>query len=269
MSGELFPEILTKKDIGDWIFPSSNYYGIPDLLSSLQPRGLELPVNRIGAKARKCRVEGQTLHGYTDDYRINGMFKDPSWLINSGCRALVEPNFSTNGEMPKAVALSYVYAKRWIARWAQSYGIEIWVDLAMNEHHADITLLGVPKWHYDVNGDFQPGYKAYATYTYIVGYDDEWLFRQYDQAVAHAGITSKEGLLFYVYGGEDHIQELCQERGWLWTPAHQQAYLRNVGATKVREDKPPKMPRQRVNRKLEKSIVIEDARRTATLMDWC
>ena len=65
MSGDLFPQILSKKDIGDWIFPSSNSEGIPDLLSSLQPRGLELPINRIGAKARKCRVEGQTLHGYT------------------------------------------------------------------------------------------------------------------------------------------------------------------------------------------------------------
>ncbi len=251
MSGELFPQILTKKDIGDWIFPSSNSEGIPDLLSSLQPRGLELPVNRIGAQARKCRAEGQTLHGYTDDYRINGLFKDPSWLVNSGCRALVEPNFSTNGEMPKVIAKSYVYAKRWIARWAQSYGIEIWVDLAMNEHHADIALLGVPH-----------GWKAYATYTYITGYDDEWLFRQWDQAVNHAGT---EEILFWVYGGEDHTKELCQERGWLWTPAHQQAYLRNVGGNKVRE---PKMPKSVTNGRLGKKISIEPEKRV-TLEQWC
>lgn len=236
MSGELFSEILTKKDVGDWIFPSSNYYGIPDLLPSLQPRGLELPVNRIGAKARKARVEGQTLHGYTDDYRINGLWKDPSWLINSGCRALVEPNFSTNGEVPKTIALSYVYAKRWISRWAQSYGIEIWVDLAMNERHCDIALLGVPQ-----------GWRAYATYTYTTGYDDERLFKQHDLAVKHAGT---EEILFWVYGGEDRIQELCQEHGWLWTPAHQQAYLRNVGGTKIRK---PKTLKQ-----LEKKIKIED-----------
>lgn len=245
MSGDLFPEILTKKDVGDWIFPSSNIEGIPDLLPSLQPRGLELPINRIGAKARKCRVEGQTLHGYTDDYRINGLWKDPSWLINSGCRALVEPNFSTNGEMPKVIAKSYVYAKRWIARWAQSYGIEIWVDLAMNEHHADIALMGVPK-----------GWKAYATYTYITGYDDEWLFRQHKQAVDHAGTDE---IMFWVYGGEGHVQELCQENGWLWTPAHQQAYLRNVGAVKVREDKPKSL------KQLEKKIKIENA----SLEKWC
>jgi hypothetical protein len=208
------------------------------------PRGLELPVNRIGAKARGTRIEGQTLHGYTDDYRINGLWKDPSWLINSGCRALVEPNFSTNGEMPKTVALSYVYAKRWIARWAQSYGIEIWADMAMNPEHADIALLGVPK-----------GWKAYATYTYITGYDDEWLFRQYEQAKAHAG----DWCMFWVYGGESHVQELCQENGWLWTPAHQQAYHRNVGGTEQRQ---PKSLKQ-----LEKTIKIEND--SMTLEQWC
>ena len=254
MTAELFPEILTKKDVGDWIFPSSNWYGVPDLLTSLQPRGLELPVNRIGAQARKTRVEGQTLHGYTDDYRINGLWKDPSWLINSGCRALVEPNFSTNGEMPKAIALSYVYAKRWIARWAQSYGIEIWVDLAMNPEHADIALLGVPQ-----------GWKAYATYTYIVGYDDEWLYTQHEQAVKHAGTDE---ILFWVYGGEDHIQELCQEHGWLWTPAHQQAYLRNVGGTKQRVEKVAKTPRQRGIKALEKNIKIEELPKNMSLEMW-
>lgn len=256
MSGELFPEILTKKDIGDWIFPSSNYYGIPDLLPSLQPRGLELPVNRIGAQARKNRVEGQTLHGYTDDYRINGLWKDPSWLVNSGCSALVEPNFSTNGEMPKAIALSYVYAKRWIARWAQSYGIEIWVDLAMEACHHDIALLGVPK-----------GWKAYATYTYLRGYDiDEWLMPQYELAVKNAGTSE---ILFWVYGGEEQIQELCQEKGWLWTPAHQQAYLRNVGGTKVRKEKQPRMPRQRGIKALEKDMIIEEmVPKYKTLEQW-
>ena len=239
MTGELFPQILTKKDIGDWVFPSSNSEGIPDLLLSLQPRGLELPVNRIGAKARKCRVEGQTLHGYTDDYRINGLFRDPSWLVNSGCRALVEPNFSTNGEMPKAVALSYVYAKRWIARWAQSYGIEIWVDLEMTERYRDIALIGVPE-----------GWKAYATYTYTRDYDDDWLFDQYDMAVKHAGTSE---ILFWVYGGEGHVEKMCREHGWLWTPAHQQAYLRNVGGGKVREAKQPKTLKQ-----LEKKVKIEE-----------
>lgn len=233
-----FDDIITKSDIGDWIFPSSNYYGIPDLLPSIQPRGLELPINRWGAKARSHRVEGQTVHFYTDDYRFSGIWKDPSAIINCGCRAMVEPNFSTNGEMPKAVALSYVYMKRWLARWAQSYGIEVWVDLAMESCHHDIALLGVPK-----------GWKAYATYTYTTGYDlDEWLFPQYDFAVKHAGTDE---ILFWVYGGEEDVRVLCRDRGWLWSPAHQQAYHRNVGGQKVRK------PKTKSTKYLERQIKIE------------
>jgi hypothetical protein len=256
---------LSIKDVGDWIWPSSNSEGIPDLLLSPQPRGLRLPVNRWGAKARKERVEESTYQFFSDDYRFEGLWRDPTPIINSGCRAVVEPNFSTNGEMPRAVAKWFIYAKRWLARYWQSYDIEIWVDLAVNEWHSDIALLGVPKWHYDANGDFQPGYRAYATYTYITGYDDERLFRQYDQAVKNAGVTTSEGLLFWVYGGEEHIQELCQEQGWLWTPAHQQAYLRNVGGNKMRQ---PKMPKSVSNGRLGKKLKVEEKQLT-TLELWC
>ena len=253
MSGEIFHEILSRCDVGDYKFPSSNYYGIPDLLLSCQPIGLELPVNRWGAKARKERLEGQTIHFYADDYRFTKLWLDPSNIVNCGCNAMVEPNFSTNGEMEKVVALSYVYMKRWIARWAQAQAkpIKIWVDLAMAEEHADIALLGVPK-----------GWKAYATYTYITGYDDERLFRRHDQAIQHAGTDE---ILFWVYGGEEHIQELCQEHGWLWTPAHQQAYLRNVGGTKMRQ---AKMPKSVSNGRLGKKLSIEEPK-MMTLEDWC
>jgi hypothetical protein len=253
MSGELFPEILTKfdnqlskGDVGDWIFPSSNSEGIPDLLPSLQPRGLELPINRWGTIARKTRMDGGTFHFYTDDYRFNALWKDPSDIINSGCRAIVEPNFSTNGDMPKVIAKSYVYAKRWIARWCQSYGIEIWVDLAMNDHYYDIALLGVPK-----------GWKAYSTFLYTRDYDFKELEDQFSLACDHAGTDE---IMFLVYGGEHDTQAKCQARGWLWAPAHQQAYLRNIGGTKQRQ--PPTM------KALEKQIKIESPK-LATLMDWC
>ena len=235
MSGELFPAILSKKDVGDWLFPSSNNEGIPNLLPSLQPRGLETPINRWGAKARKVRVEGQTIHFYTDDYRFNALWKDPSPIINCGCRAMAEPNFSTNGEMPLVVAKSYIYAKRWISRWAQSYGIEIWADLAVNNNLYDIALIGVPK-----------GWRAYSTFIYTRGYSFKELEDQFAIACDHAGT---DDILFWVYGGEHDTQAKCQARGWLWTPAHQQAYLRNIGGTKQR--KPASMKR------LEKHIKIE------------
>lgn len=252
MSGEIFHEIISKCDVGDWIFPSSNDDGIPDLLPSLQPRGLELPVNRWGAKARKVRVEGQTVHFYTDDYRFTGLWKDPSAIINSGCRAMAEPNFSTNGEMPRIVAKSYVYMKRWIARWAQSYGIEIWVDMAMNDHYYDIGLIGVPR-----------GWKAYSTFVYTRDYSFKELEDQFAIACDHAGTDE---ILFWVYGGEHDTQAKCQARGWLWTPAHQQAYLRNVGGGKMLQPKAAKMPKKIGD--AGRNIQIE-ASNMKTLEAWC
>lgn len=255
MSAEIFHEIVSRQDIGDWTFPSSNFYGIPDLLPSLQPRGLEHPFNRWGTTARRNRVEGQTIHFYTDDYRFTGLWKDPSPIVNSGCRAMVVPNFSTNGGMPAVVVLAYQYMRMWIARWAQSHGIEVWADLGLEKMHLDKALLGVPH-----------GWRAYATYTYTRGYDpEETLFPQYEAACKHAGTDE---ILFLVYGGEEKIQELCQDRGWLWHPAHQQAYLRNVGGTKVRVEKGPKMPRQRASKSLEKRITIEDMPKNKTLESW-
>jgi hypothetical protein len=238
MTGELFPAILTKKDVGDWIFPSSNAQGVPDLNPRLQPLGLEAPVNRWGAKARKNRVEGQTIHFYTDDYRFTGLWKDPTQIINSGARAMAECNFSTNSEMPESVVQAYIYMKRWISTWAQKQGgLEIWVDVAIDKRWHDIALLGVPR-----------GWKSYSTYTYITSYDpEEWLIPQYEMCVNHAG---DEHINFWVYGGEEEVQKLCLEHGWLWTPAHQQAYLRNVGGNKVRV---PKTLKQ-----LEKTVKIEE-----------
>lgn len=254
MSGEIFHEILNKAQVGDWKWPSTNEYGIPDLLPSLQPRTLELPINRWGVVARKTRVEGSTYHFYCDDYKFTGLWKDPTPIVNSGCRAICAPNFSTNGDMPKAVVLAYLYMSKWICRWAQSYGIEVWADLALNEEWYDLAFLGVPK-----------SYKAYSTFVYTRDYNFKELEDQYELACKHAG--TDEGLLFLVYGGEHDTQAKCQARGWLWTPAHQQAYLRNIGGTKQRQ---PKLPKSVSNGRLGKKIeACIDKPKVANLLDWC
>jgi hypothetical protein len=76
-------------------------------------------------------------------------------------------------------------------------------------------------------------------------------------ACDHAGTDE---ILFWCYGGEGDTQAKCQARGWLWTPAHQQAYLRNIGGGKQRQ--PPTM------KSLEKQVKIEMPK-LATLDDWC
>jgi len=208
---------LKASDVGDWIWPSDNDFCIPLLLKDRQPRGLELPTNRWGAKARGDRMVGSTFHFYTDDYRFEGLWKDPTKIINSGCNAVAETNFSTNDEMPFPVFLWHLYRKRWLSRYWQSYGIEIWADLAVTPRYRQYSLLGVPK-----------GWGAYSSYAYG-GHTIEYVIEEVAMAKEHAGT---DDILMWVICGEESDLEECRKRGWIGTPSHQQAYLRNVGGKK-------------------------------------
>lgn len=212
-SGEDEADPVHPSDVGDFRYPSDNEWDVPVLLANLQAGALELPVNRWGTEARSKRIKGM-LHFYTDDYRFEGVWKDPTTVVNGGCKTVVEPNFSTNDMMPKTVVLWHIYRKRWLARFWQSYGVRIFVDLAIAPKFRDIALLGVPK-----------GWKSYATYTYTRDYPLDWILADHAQAVEHAGT---DDILFYVYGGDQSIEKLCRDRGWLWSPAHQQAYFKSV-----------------------------------------
>lgn len=192
---------LTRSDVPDAIWPTDNEWGIPLLDATLCATAIVAPVIPwgAGAAARKRHNPG-TWHFYTDDYRFDALWTDPSPVVNTGCMAVVEPNFSVYTDMPPAVALWHIYRKRWLARWWQSFGIRIFVDLNVAERHADLNLLGVPR-----------GWKAYATR----GYTDRLhaTIREWERAVAHA---DTDNILFMVYGGGKAIKQLCQQRGWLW-----------------------------------------------------
>jgi hypothetical protein len=225
------PERLKAEDVGDWIWPSDNDFAIPLLLKDVQPRGLELPTNRWGARARRDRVEGGTFHFWTDDYRFEALWKNPAQVVNSGCNAVAETNFSTNDEMPLAVFLWHLYRKRWLSRYWQSYGIEIWADLAVAPRYRQYALLGIPK-----------GWNAYATYSFG-SHGMETVEAEAAFAEDHAGGDP----LIWVVCGEESDLEVCRDHGWIGTPAHQQAYLRNVGGKKAARKAevatiPPKRP---------------------------
>jgi len=211
--------VPAQEDVLDQLYPASNEWDVPDLLLSQQPTGLAMPVNRWGTIARTKRIEGQTLHFYTDDYKFSGLWSDPLKLVNSGCSAIAEPNFSTNDNMPRAAILWLIYKKRWIARFCQDHGIRVWADLAIAPRHRDLALLGVPT-----------GYRAYSTYCYTRDYDQEWIWQDYEQAKAHAGMDLAEGLLFWVYGGNTEVEKLAKENGWLWTPAYTQVFHKNISS---------------------------------------
>ncbi len=198
------------------IYPTDNDFEVPLLLSTRQPTGLDTPINRWGTIARKTRIDGGLIHFYTDDYKFTGILNNPLAVLKTGCSSVVEPNFSTSDDMRKAIVLYYIYLKRYLARTWQEHGLNVWVDLAIAPRHRDLALIGVPR-----------GYRCYATYTYTRDYDIEWLYQDYDQALKHSGLNESD-ILFWVYGGNDDVQKICRERGWLWSAAHQQAYHHNL-----------------------------------------
>jgi len=189
--------ILTDADLPDAAFPSDNEFQIPLLLSSLQAVAVPLPLEAYGA----TRQSGPgTYHFYTDDRRILPLIGDPTPIVNACPVAAIEPNFSLYGQMPRALALGRIYHKRWIARFWQSHGIQIIVDLNVAPEHAEDNLLGVPS-----------GWRSYATRGYTDRLDH--LQGEYDQACRHAGSPE---ILFVVYGGGSKVKELARAQGWLW-----------------------------------------------------
>ena len=148
---------LTRREVPDALWPSDNVSDVPSLLVNLQANAVCLPVMLWGAASRKKgRMRGTWLF-YTDDYRFEALWKDPSPVVNTGCMSAVEPNFTVGPQTPHAIALYNIYRKRWIARWWQSHGIRIFVDMNIDvEWFRDIMLLGVPR-----------GWKAYATRGYV------------------------------------------------------------------------------------------------------
>ena len=192
---------VTRYDVPDAFWPSDNEDGIPVLDPNMQAISVDAPIAKWGYYGRNKQVG--TYHFYTEDYKFEALWKDPSGLLNSGAVNAVEPNFSTNIQMPRALAIYQVFRKRWIARWWQSKGVRIFVDLNIERPFLEMNMLGVPK-----------GWTAYFTRS-IESFGLEDLDVQYQLAVEWADGKTP---LFVVYGGGQPTRKLCLERGWLWIP---------------------------------------------------
>jgi len=195
---------LTRYDVPDALWPSDNVHDVPTLLLSGQADAVCLPVMLWGAANRKTQMRGTWLF-YTDDYRFETLWKNPAPVVNTGCTAAVEPNFSVGPQTPQTIALYNIYRKRWIARWWQSHGVRIFVDMNVDvEWFKDIMLLGVPR-----------GWKAYATRGYTQRMHKT--VEEYELACEHA--DSNE-ILFLVYGGGKAVKILACQKGWIHIPEH-------------------------------------------------
>ena len=179
--------------LGDFVYPSNNEFDIPTLLTDNMPVHLELPLNPWGAEAR-YKKGITTYHFYVDDYRFEQLFRDPIKLLESGCRAIVEPNCSIHDQTPMAYAIWQTYRKRYLCRYLQECGLQIWVDLNVSPHFEEINALGVPE-----------GYNAFCTRG-VSG----WLpttERHWQMAQRISGLEKPN---MFVYGGGDDVAEWCK-----------------------------------------------------------
>ena len=181
--------------LGDYVYPSNNEFDIPTLLMDNMPVHLELPFTPWGAEAR-YKKGINTYHFYVDDYRFEQLFKDPIKLLQSGCRAIIEPNCSIHDQTPMAHAIWQTYRKRYLCRYLQECGMQIWVDLNVSPHFEEINALGVPE-----------GYNAFCTRG-VTG----WLNtteRHWQMAKRISGLEKPN---MFVYGGGQDVEEWCKER---------------------------------------------------------
>lgn len=129
--------------LGDYLYDSDNKYEIPNLLTNKQPVHLELPFTCWGRDSRN-QHNITTYHFYTEDYRFEALWKNPIKLLMSGCKQIVEPNCSIHDQTPVAMALWQIYKKRYLARYFQECGVQVWVDLNVSPKFALYNRLGVP-----------------------------------------------------------------------------------------------------------------------------
>ncbi len=185
-------------------WPSSNEWGIPDLLPELQGEAILPPqIAKWGSMARTSVLEDGLYHFYVEDYKFSALLDDPTAVVNSRCKAVIEPNFSSRPNMPRAEVLYLsIYKKRWLSRYFQSQDIRVYVDLNIEREYFDLALYGVPRtWHSFAN-------RAYTN-------DLSHLEDAYRLVVQY---TQNNGIIYVVYGGGVSTQQLCKERGWVWIP---------------------------------------------------
>ena len=178
--------------LGDYVYPSDNEWGIPVLLKDNMPVHVELPINPWGAEARYKR-QMTCYHFYVDDYRFDALFKDPMPLLMSGCKQIVEPNCSIHDNTPSPFALWQIYRKRFLARYLQECGLQVFADLNVSHRFMEFNRIGIPD-----------GYNAFFTRG-VTGWENH-LDLCLEMAQRISGFDCPN---LNVYGGGKDIEEWC------------------------------------------------------------
>ena len=198
--------------LGDYVYPSDNEWGIPVLMKDNMPVHVELPINPWGAEARYKKMM-TCYHFYVDDYRFDALFKDPMPLLMSGCKQIVEPNCSIHDNTPAPFALWQIYRKRFLARYLQECGLQVFADLNVSHRFMEFNRLGIPD-----------GYNAFFTRG-VTGWENHLdLCLEMAQRISGCDCPNLN-----VYGGGKDIEEWCHR--------HQLPYIGEFIGGKQRNDK--------------------------------
>jgi hypothetical protein len=195
---DMMGDIPMPEGVPDSLWPTDNEWGVPLLDIERQANAFDVPIETWGAKGRGKKAG--TYHFYTEDSRFATIWQKPDMVVQAGCVNAVEPNFSVYDQFPRAVALWATFRKRWLARYWQSCGIRIFVDLNVARPYDDLNMLGVPR-----------GWLAYATRGYESRLDGT--AAELEIARTHAGTSS---VLFLVYGGSAKVRDWCNANGAVW-----------------------------------------------------
>lgn len=190
-----------RENVPNAVWGSDNELDIPLLDLRMCASALDMPLVQWGAKvSRKASRFGGTGAFYTDDYRFEAIWDRPWVPASVGFSTLIEPNYTCTEQMPVSLVQYFVYRKRWLARYWQSLGIKMVVDLNVAPRWYEMNLLGVPD-----------GWTAFATRGYSEQMD--CLEAEYTLAQKKAGDKT---LLFLIYGGGKKVQAKARELGAIW-----------------------------------------------------
>ena len=192
---------LDFSEVRNIILPANNIYDIPDLSSDFCADFFEGPSYAWRGPNAAIAKKARLWHFYTNDMHFSSLKKRHALPLQTIAPALVEPNFSIDGDSVFCVAVTAIYWKRFLARFWQSYGRYIYVDLNVPEKYQELNLIGVPK-----------GWRAYATRGVAgrcnVKPIETILSEEKELAMNHA--ESKD-ILFVVFAGGKAAREWCRE----------------------------------------------------------
>lgn len=189
------------------IWPST-HCNVPDLIASQHAKFVVDPVSQWGSVKRNHFTP--TFHMYVHDFKLEVLWKNPDKIEGYGCKAIVEANFSATDRTPWPRVIWDVFRKRWLSRYWQALGYDVFVDLNVDrEWHRPTpladglppNLLGVPR-----------GWPSYASRCHG---DPDAFLDEYEVAREWSGT---ENPLFLVFGGGNRAKALAGERGWIWQP---------------------------------------------------